>query len=108
MNNNIVYFKNSNIELNKDIENNIKILVDQCDKAMNYDIKILIKLLEVNRNDIANSIFDIEDNNVERRLKSYEEDTDWDNLLKETNFDQKIIRKLLDQRDKLIFGNRTD
>ena len=38
MNNNIVYFKNSDIELNKDIENNIKILIDQCDKAMNYDI----------------------------------------------------------------------
>ena len=96
MNNNIVYFKNSDIELNKDTENNIKILIDQCDKAMNYDIKILVKLLEVNGNDIANSIFDIEDNNVEKRLKSYEEDTDWDNLLIQSNFDQKIIRKLLD------------
>ena len=105
MNNNIVYFKNSDIQLNKDTENNIKILIDQCDKAMNYDVKILIKLLEIHRNDIASSIFDIEDNNVEKRLKSQEEDIDWDNLLRQSNFDQKIIRKLLDQRDRLIFGN---
>ena len=70
---------------------------------MNYDLKILIKLLEVNRNDIAISIFDIEDNNVEKKIKSLDEDINWDDLLKQSNFDQKIIRKLLDERDKLIF-----
>jgi len=102
MNNNI-YLKNSDIKLNKDTEQNIKILIDQCDKAMNYDLKILIKLLEVNRNDIAISIFDIEDNNVEKKIKSLDEDINWDDLLKQSNFDQKIIRKLLDERDKLIF-----
>mgnify|MGYP001132373164 CR=1 FL=1 len=102
MNNNI-YLKNSDIKLNKDTEQNIKILIDQCDKAMNYDLKILIKLLEVNRNDIAISIFDIEDNNVEKKIKSLDEHINWDDLLKQSNFDQKIIRKLLDERDKLIF-----
>ena len=102
MNNNI-YLKNSDIKLKKDTEQNIKILIDQCDKAMNYDLKILIKLLEVNRNDIAISIFDIEDNNVEKKIKSLDEDINWDDLLKQSNFDQKIIRKLLDERDKLIF-----
>ena len=102
MNNNI-YLKNLDIKLNKDTEQNIKILIDQCDKAMNYDLKILIKLLEVNRNDIAISIFDIEDNNVEKKIKSLDEDINWDDLLKQSNFDQKIIRKLLDERDKLIF-----
>ena len=96
-----------NKEIIEEIEENIKIILEQCDKAIHYNKNILIQLLKVNNNDIANCIFDIEDNNVEKKLKLSDEDIDWNKLLKESNFDHKVIRKLLDERDRVIFEQLT-
>lgn len=84
------------------IYNSIKIILDQCDKAIKIDKEILIKLLKINNNDISECIIDIEYDRLEEKLKKSDEEINWELLLMNTNYDIKVIRKLLDERDRLI------
>ena len=87
-------------------ETNYKILIEQCSLANNYTKETLLLLLKSNNNDIADCIFDLEDGTVKNKItqNDTEKDIDWENKLNSSNFDSKIIRKLLDERDKLMFN----
>jgi len=91
-----------NTKIDDKTEQAIRIILDQCDKAIKYDKEILIKLLNNNDNDIANTIIDIQENNVEKKLSSIDDEVNWELLLKENKFHPNIIRKLFDQRDRSI------
>tara|TARA_Y100000385_G_scaffold212991_1_gene221344 strand:+ start:283 stop:630 length:348 start_codon:yes stop_codon:yes gene_type:complete len=81
---------------------NLNILKKQsnCSK---YDNKILLKLLEIHKNDIAECIFDIEDDNVNTRIENYNKPIDWNKKLEDSNFDQQVIRDIFNEKDKLYF-----
>tara|TARA_B100001094_G_C18015325_1_gene712281 strand:+ start:651 stop:956 length:306 start_codon:yes stop_codon:yes gene_type:complete len=87
------------------MEQSIRIILDQCEIAIKYDKEVLIKLLNINNNDIANTIIDIQENNVEKKLTSSEDDINWELLLSESKFNPNIIRKLFDQRDRSILAS---
>ena len=93
-----------NSKIDDKMEQSIRIILDQCDKAIKYDKEVLIKLLNINNNDIANTIIDIQENNVEKKLISSEVDINWELLLSENKFHPNIIRKLFDQRDRSILA----
>ena len=93
----------------ENIENNLKILYKHCEKAKNINLEKLKNLLEIKNGDIAEIIFVIEDGNVDNEILNFKKEINWEELLENSNYDQKVIRKLLDERDKIMFksiGNK--
>ena len=93
------------MEKNTDIEESneaLDLLKKQCTKVSKYTDTVLIQLLNKNNLDIAECVFNIEDNLVEEVIKRETEVINWDEKLRESNYDQRIIRKILDEKDKLF------
>ena len=91
-----------NIQNDTLLNSDLKILYSQCDLAKQVDVQKLKQLLVINKNDIAETIFNIEDNNIDRKIAEFDKEIDWEKLLIESNYDTKIIRKIFDARDKII------
>lgn len=86
----------------------IKIILSQCEKADKVKIGILKELLNLNNNDLCETIIEIENNicDIEYIKKKKENmNQNWDKLLLNSNFDSKIIRQLLDKRDREILNS---
>jgi len=82
-------------------KSNLYILKEQCDKSSKYNDDELIKLIEINNNDIAECIFNIEDEIVYKTIDCNKDVFDWEKELHRTNYDSKTIRQIFDIKDKL-------
>ena len=88
-------------------DNNITIIRKQCEKASKYSNEVIEKLLNKNNNDIVEVIFIIEDDKVNEEINKVKKIINWEEELEKNKFDHKIIRKILNEREKFISAKFT-
>ena len=87
--------------------NDITIIRKQCKRSELYTDEVIQKLLDKNDSNIVNVIFIIEDDKVNEELSKEIKVINWEEELEKNKFDHKIIRKILNEREKFISAKFT-